>query len=144
MAASDKKHYVIEQWKEDVQAKMGCLQISLASTGCPVQLACCCRYCNEYWSANICMPFMSVNHLSPHQIFFFCLFFQGCTHGIWRFPVSRIGVKSELQPLVYATAMQDLSCLCDLHHSSWQHWMLKPLSEARDKTHVLKDTSWVR
>ena len=31
----------------------------------------------------------------------------------------------------------------DLHHSSWQPRMLKPLSEARDRTQILMDTSQV-
>ena len=46
--------------------------------------------------------------------------------------ISRLGVKSELQPLAAATATQDLSHICDLHNSSWQHWIFNPLSEARD------------
>ena len=29
--------------------------------------------------------------------------------------------------------MPDLSCFCDLHHSSWQHQIPSPLSEARDR-----------
>ena len=33
----------------------------------------------------------------------------------------------------------DLSYICDLHHSSLQHQMLNPLSEARDRTLVLID-----
>ena len=36
-----------------------------------------------------------------------------------------------------------LSCVCNLHHSWWQHWILYPLSEARDWTCILKDISWV-
>ena len=36
-----------------------------------------------------------------------------------------VGVKLELQMLVYATAIatatRDVSGICDLHHSSWQH-----------------------
>ena len=57
----------------------------------------------------------------------------------------RRGVESELQLLAYttATAMADLSCICDLHHRSWQCWILNPLSEARDQTHNPMDTSWV-
>ena len=53
--------------------------------------------------------------------------------------VSRLGVESELQMLAYimATAMLDLSLVCDLHHSLWQHRILNPLSEARDQTRVL-------
>ena len=39
--------------------------------------------------------------------------------------VPRLGVESELELLAYATAtaMQDLSRVCDLHHSSWQ-WQI--------------------
>ena len=39
--------------------------------------------------------------------------------------------------------MWDLSFFCDLHHSSWQCWILKPLSFARDRAHHLMDTSQV-
>ena len=31
----------------------------------------------------------------------------------------------------------------DLHHSSWQHWIPNPLSEARDQTHILMDSRQV-
>ena len=39
--------------------------------------------------------------------------------------------------------MQDLSHVCDLHHSSRQRQILNPLSEARDQTRILMDTSQV-
>ena len=57
--------------------------------------------------------------------------------------VPRLGVKSELQLLAYATAtaMQDPSSFCNLHHSSQQCRIPDPLSEARDQTHILMDTS---
>ena len=53
--------------------------------------------------------------------------------------VPRLGVKLELQLLAYAkaTAMPGLNRICSLHHSSWQHWILNPLSEARDRTRDL-------
>ena len=56
--------------------------------------------------------------------------------------VLRLGVESELQLLAYtaATATQDPSRICDLHHSSRQCWIFNPLREARDRTHILMDT----
>ena len=47
----------------------------------------------------------------------------GCRHGldpIRHMEVPRLGVESELQLPAYATAtaMPDLSYICDLHHSS--------------------------
>ena len=59
--------------------------------------------------------------------------------------VPRLGVESELQLPAYTTAiaMRDLSWICDLHYSSWQRWILNPLSEVRDRTLVLMDTSQV-
>ena len=60
--------------------------------------------------------------------------------------VPRLGVKSELQlPAdTTATAVLDLSRVCDPHHSSQQHRILNPLSEARDRTLTPVDTSGVR
>ena len=43
-----------------------------------------------------------------------------------------------------ATAMSDLSHICDLQHSSPQHWILNPLSEARDQTRNPMFPSWIR
>ena len=53
--------------------------------------------------------------------------------------VRRLGVESELQLRAYTTAIakQDLSCICDLHHSSWQCQILNPLIKARDGTQNL-------
>ena len=42
-----------------------------------------------------------------------------------------------------AIAIQDLSCVCDLHYSSQQHWILNPLSKAGNRTHILMDTSQI-
>ena len=48
-----------------------------------------------------------------------------------------IGSQATPAALTTVTAMPDLSHVCDLHHSSWPCWILKPLSEARDRTHNL-------
>ena len=59
--------------------------------------------------------------------------------------VPRLGVELELHLLAYATATatQHPRRICNPHHSSWQRQILNPLSEARDRTQVLTDTSLV-
>ena len=47
-------------------------------------------------------------------------------------------------PTPRATATRDLSCICNLHHSSRQRWILDPLSKARDLTHNLMVPSGIR
>ena len=58
--------------------------------------------------------------------------------------VPRLGVESKLQlpACTTATTNQDLSSICNLHHSSQQCKILNPLSEVRDWTCVLTDTIW--
>ena len=59
--------------------------------------------------------------------------------------VPRLGVELELQLLAYAavTATWDPSHTYNQHHSSWQRQILNPLSEVRNQTCILTDTSWV-
>ena len=75
--------------------------------------------------------------------FFFFLVFLGLHQ--WHMEVPGLEVKSELQLPAYATASSLLyvNHICDLYHSSWQSWILNPLSRARDRTCILMDTSWV-
>ena len=74
--------------------------------------------------------------------FFFCFLGPHPQH----MEIPRIEFKSELQLPTYttATATRDPSLDCDLHHSSQPHRILNPLTEARDQTHILMDTSWFR
>ena len=66
--------------------------------------------------------------------------FSGTTYG-----GSQARGLIEAAELAYtiATALHDLRRVCDLHHSSWQHWIHSPLSDARDQTCILMDTSQV-
>ena len=61
--------------------------------------------------------------------------------------VSRLGIKLELQLPAYLTAitmaMLDPSHICSLHPSLWQCQILNLLSEARDRTRILRDPSGV-
>ena len=76
--------------------------------------------------------------------FLFFIFFLG--PHLQHMEVPRLGVEWELQLLAYTTvtATPDLSRICELHCSSRQRWILNPLSEAKDGTHILVDTSWIR
>ena len=60
--------------------------------------------------------------------------------------VPRLRVKLELHLPAYATAQQHrIRALSVTYtHSSRQHWILNPLSEATDQTLTLMDTSQVR
>ena len=77
--------------------------------------------------------------------FFFFFFFCSLGPHPQYMEIPRLGVELELQLPAYttATAMPDPSCICNLHHSSWQRWILNPLSEARGRTQVLMDTRQV-
>ena len=55
--------------------------------------------------------------------------------------VPGLGVESEVQLLAYATATPDLSYIFDPYHSLRQCQNLNSLSQARDWTHNLMDTS---
>ena len=59
--------------------------------------------------------------------------------------VPRLGVETELQlpATAIATAREDPSCVCDLHHSSRQCWTLNPLSEASNRSCNLMVTSQI-
>ena len=74
----------------------------------------------------------------------YIFFFFGGLH-LQHMEVPRLGVELELQLPAYATAtaLSDPSRICDQYHSSQQRGILNPPSETRDRTHILRDTSWV-
>ena len=78
--------------------------------------------------------------------FFIYLFiFSFLGRHLWHMEVPRLEVELELQlpTFITATATQDPSCICNLHHSSRQCRILTLLSEARDRTYVLMDASQI-
>ena len=80
-----------------------------------------------------------LSFLPPSLLSF--LFFLG--QHLRHMEVSRLGVKLELQLPAYATTIRDPNHVCDLHHSSWQHRIPNPLSEARDRTRNPIVPSWI-
>ena len=89
------------------------------------------------------VPFLCPFCYSCSALLFF-FFFLICFLGLHlqHMEVPRLRVELELA-YTTATAMHDLNCLCNLHHSWQQHQILNPLSEARDWTCVLMDTNQI-
>ena len=81
-------------------------------------------------------PLASVRHFKQTIHFYFCLFRPApAAHG-----------PSQVKNPVVAIAAglhQSHSCIGDLQHSSRQRWVPNSLSEARDRTRLLMDTSWI-
>ena len=75
---------------------------------------------------------------SPHFFFLFA-----ALQLLHRMEDPRLGVRDAAPGLRTATAMPDLSLVSDLQHSLRQCQILNPLSEARDRTRILMDTSRV-
>ena len=72
-------------------------------------------------------------------IHFFFLFAAALTAygGSW----ARSQTDLQLKAYAIATAPPDPSHICDVPQSLRQHQILNPLSEARDQTHILTDTT---
>ena len=77
------------------------------------------------------------------KFFFFFSRFLGLQGRHMEVPKLRIQSKLLLLAYATATAREDPSRICDLHHSSQPHRILNPLSETGDGTHILMDTSRV-
>ena len=81
-----------------------------------------------------------VGENSFYQISFFSLFsflsivLLGPRLQHMEVPKLEVMLELLLPACARATAVQDLSLVCDLHPSSWQHQFLNPLIEARDRT----------
>ena len=93
---------------------------------------------------SVAVRLLSLLVLRQRAFFFFFFFFFRAVPAAYG---SSQAMELELQPLASttATATEDLSCVCDLHHSSRQCLITpNPLSEARDRTCILMDPSRVR
>ena len=119
---------------------------SIRSRGIPSKL-----YKHSIKALQINLQIRCFSNKNPNRIFLFFICFKKnffCLVRLYpqHMEVPRLGVESERQlpACATATAMPDLSHICDLHHSSRQCQILSPLSEARDRTCVLKDARQIR
>ena len=112
------------------------------SPGQPPQTSCHIYSCHI--SANCMCVYLCIGTLWFLD-FFFIFFFTFLGLHSEHMEVPKLGVQSELQLPAYTTSTptQDLSHICNFHRSSQQCQILNPLSEARERTHVLMDPRWV-
>ena len=98
-----------------------------------------CSLLRVLWCLVLCLSLEAILNL------FLCVVWE-CVLVLWMYlqhmEVPRLGVKLEL--LLLGIATLDQGHVCNLYHTLWQHWILNPLREARDQTHILMDTSQVR
>ena len=91
-----------------------------------------------------------LNHLksqldtSIEVLFCFVLFLFGAALAAYGGSQARGQIRALAAGLYHSIAMQDPSHVYNLHHSSQQHWILNPLSKARDGTRILMDASQIR
>ena len=78
---------------------------------------------------------------SSSFFYFFCLF--RATPAAYGGSQARGWIGAVATGLHHTEIIQDLSHVCDLHHSSWQCQIHDPLSEARTWTCILMDTSQI-
>ena len=65
-------------------------------------------------------------------LYIYIFVFSGATHAAYGGSQARGLIGAVPPAFARATATQDLSRICDLHHSSWERWILNPLNEAWD------------
>ena len=96
-------------------------------------------YGNMYMCIYMCVCVCVCVYIYIHISYFFFPF-----RAPMAYKVPRLGVKLKLQLLAYiiASATPDPCHICNLHHRLGCQ-TLNPLSETRDKTQILMDTSWV-
>ena len=92
-------------------------------------------------------PFYLVSQRDPLHFVVVVVVLFVCFLGLHlrQMEILRLGIKREPQLLAYTTAAatQDPSSTCNLHHRSWQHWILNPLIKARNRNSILMDTSQI-
>ena len=87
--------------------------------------------------------YFEVKLLDHMGILFFSLLFRAALATCGN-SQARDWIGAAAAGLCHNNTMPDPSLIFDLHHSSEQRWILNPLIEARDRIHILKDTSWIR
>ena len=116
-------HQLICQWKEKCFSSLWIRFLELCGTG------------------NCMYPLLFFFYF----LFLFFFFLAGLLLQHMELPRLGSNWSCSYQPQPQPQPCQNwaMSLVCDLHHSSWQHWILNLLSEARDQIRTLLEHSQV-
>ena len=90
------------------------------------------------------LPSCSIHRKQFHLLLvFFFFFFLRAVLEAYESSQARGRIGAVAAVYTTTTATQDLSPICDLHHSSQQRQIINPLIEARDRTQNLIIPSWI-
>ena len=81
------------------------------------------------------------HYLMKERLFIYLLCFFRATPMTYVSSQTRGRIRAAAASKSHSTP--DPKCICNLYRSSRQHQILNPLSEDRDGTGILRDTSWV-
>ena len=92
---------------------------------------------NQYFLL-VLFPIRTLIHLRNLNVLFFIFLFRATPAG-YGSSQARCHIGAAATGLCHSHITTDPRHICDLHHSLRQQWILNPLSEARDPTHILMD-----
>ena len=84
---------------------------------------------------HLCLTLSSTSP-SEHLILFIYFYCYGCSCGIWKF----VGPEAAAETQATAIATPDPSLICNQATALQQYQILNPLSQVRDRTHILTVT----
>ena len=94
--------------------------------------------------SSLCSPESLLPHSQHLSFFFFFFVFFRATPMAYGISQARGQIRAAAAGLHQSHSGARSSRICNLHHSSRQHQILNPMSEARDRTHNLMVISQVR
>ena len=97
----------------------------------------------ENFFPRIIFCLFSCTKLKTYSFSFFGLIFSKTAPAAHGGSQARGVIGAVAPAYTTATGTRDLSCICNLHHSSQQRQILSPRSKARDQTRNLMDPGWI-
>ena len=83
----------------------------------------------QIWLEYLAQPSCQIQWYKYKSLFCFVYLFSAAPAAYGN-SLARCWIRTAATGLCHSQATPDLSCICEIHSSSWQHQILNPLSEA--------------